>query len=92
VSAGQYHARRLRWLILTPAQCRAARGLVSWSQDQTAKCAAVGNSTVRDFEKGRRIPIDENLLAIRRALQHAGVEFLPAKGGKGVGVRLAREK
>jgi hypothetical protein len=26
--------------------------------------------------------------AIRRALEDAGVEFIPAKNGKGVGVRL----
>jgi transcriptional regulator with XRE-family HTH domain len=75
-------------MILTPAQSRAARGLVAWSQDQLAARAGVGNSTVRDFEKGRRVPIDDNLAAIRRALEEAGVEFIPAKGGRGVGVRL----
>jgi transcriptional regulator with XRE-family HTH domain len=75
-------------MILTPAQCRAARGLVDWSQDQLANNAGVGNSTVRDFEKGRRVPLDENLAAIRRALEGAGVELIPAKSGKGVGVRL----
>ena len=75
-------------MILTPAQSRAARGLVEWSQDELAIRAEVGNSTVRDFEKGRRVPMDDNLTAIRRALEGAGIEFLPAKGGKGVGVRL----
>ena len=75
-------------MILTPTQCRAARGLLAWSQDQLAKQADVGNSTVRDFEKGRRAPLDENLIAIRSALEDAGVEFIPAKNGKGVGVRL----
>jgi DNA-binding transcriptional regulator YiaG len=74
-------------MILAPSQCRAARGLVAWSQDHLAKLALVGNSTVRDFEKGRRVPSDESLNAIRRALEEAGVEFIPAKG-KGVGVRL----
>jgi hypothetical protein len=29
--------------------------------------------------------------AIRRALEDAGVEFIPAKSGKGVGVRLKVE-
>jgi len=28
---------------------------------------------------------------IRRALEDAGVEFIPAKGGKGVGMRLRVE-
>ena len=74
-------------MILTPAQCRAARGLVDWSQDQLANNAGFGNSTVRDFEKGRRVPLDETLTAIRRALEDAGMELLRARGGKGVGVR-----
>jgi transcriptional regulator with XRE-family HTH domain len=79
-------------MILTPSQSRAARALVEWSQDQLAKRARVGNSTVRDFEKGRRVPLDENLIAIRSALEEAGVEFIPAKSGKGVGVRLREYK
>ena len=78
-------------MILTPPQCRAARGLAAWSQDQLAEQAGVGNSTVRDFEKGRRVPLEENLTAIRRALEDAGVEFIPAKNGKGVGVRLRED-
>jgi transcriptional regulator with XRE-family HTH domain len=73
-------------MILTPAQSRAARGLVSWSQDHLAKNAGVGNSTVRDFEKGRRVPIDDNLAAIRSAFERAGVLF--ENDGKYVGVKL----
>ena len=67
------------------------RGLLTWSQDQLAARAGVGNSTVRDFEKGRRVPIDDNLTAIRHALEKAGVEFILANHGKGVGVRLREE-
>jgi transcriptional regulator with XRE-family HTH domain len=73
-------------MILTPAQSRAARGLVAWSQDQLAKHAGVGNSTVRDFEKGRRVPLDDNLAAIRSAFEKAGVIF--ENDGKYVGVKL----
>jgi transcriptional regulator with XRE-family HTH domain len=73
-------------MILMPAQCRAARGLVEWSQDQLAKNAGVGNSTVRDFEKGRRVPMKENLAAIRRALEDVGIVF--ESDGKFVGVKL----
>jgi hypothetical protein len=35
--------------------------------------------------------LDDNLAAIRRALEEAGVEFITAKNGKGVGVRLRVE-
>lgn len=73
-------------MVLSPAQCRAARGLVAWSQDRLAKHAGVGNSTVRDFEKGRRVPLDDNLTAIRHALEDAGIVF--ESDGKFVGVKL----
>jgi transcriptional regulator with XRE-family HTH domain len=64
---------------------------MAWSQDDLATAANVGNSTVRDFEKGRRVPNDESLAAIRNALEKAGVEFIPTRSGKGVGVRCRLE-
>jgi transcriptional regulator with XRE-family HTH domain len=76
---------------LTPATCRAGRGLVDWSQDQLAKASRVGLSTVRNFEAGRSAPMTNNLEAIRRALEAAGVEFIPENGG-GAGVRLRKRK
>lgn len=72
---------------IVPAQVRAARGLVAWTQDELAAAAKVGLSTVRDFEAGRRRPVLANMAAIRRALEAAGVDFIPENGG-GAGVRL----
>jgi transcriptional regulator with XRE-family HTH domain len=54
-----------------PAQSRGARGLIQWSQTQLAKKAGVSLSTVADFENGRRLPIPNNLAAIRKALEVA---------------------
>ncbi|WP_342452527.1 helix-turn-helix domain-containing protein [Pararoseomonas baculiformis] len=68
---------------------RAARGLLAWSQDRLAAAAGVGNSTVRDFEAGRRSPLPATMGAIRAALEAAGVEFIPENGG-GAGVRLKK--
>jgi transcriptional regulator with XRE-family HTH domain len=69
-------------------QSRAARGLLKWSQRQLADKSGVGLSTVAEFENDKREPWADNLSAIHHALEAAGVEFIPAKSGKGVGVRL----
>lgn len=61
--------------MITPAQCRAARALLDWSQQDLAKAAHLGLSTIRDFEKGRRVPTYNNLQGIRIALEQAGVEI-----------------
>ena len=77
--------------MLTPAQCRAARALINWSQTQLAQASGAGVSTIRDFETGKRSPIANNLAAIRAALEAAGVIFV-AENGEGPGVRLRKER
>ncbi len=61
--------------MITPAQCRAARALLDWSQQDLAKAAHLGLSTIRDFEKGRRVPTHNNLRGIKLALEEGGVEI-----------------
>ncbi|WP_109367580.1 MULTISPECIES: helix-turn-helix domain-containing protein [Brucella/Ochrobactrum group] len=72
---------------ITASQIRAARGLLDWSQQQLATTANVGLSTIRSFETGKRVPIANNLQAIRTALEAAGVIFID-QNGNGPGVRL----
>lgn len=78
--------------MITKEQSRAARGLLDWSQTQLAGSSNLGESTVRDFEKGRRVPSPNNLAAIKAALEAAGVVFLDdgALVEGGAGVRLKR--
>jgi len=64
-------------ILLSPAQVRAARALLAWSQQDLAKHAHVGSSTVADFERGQRTPVPNNAEAIRIALERAGITFLP---------------
>ena len=76
--------------MITPAQCRAARGLLDITQVELAAMASLGESTIRDFEAERRAPIRVSLAAIVRALDQAGVEVVAdgeASAG-GAGVRL----
>jgi hypothetical protein len=62
---------------------------VAWQGDGFCKCSTHPTGDQRSrFEKRQAPVIPNNLPAIRRALEEAGVEFNPVKGGKGVGVRL----
>jgi DNA-binding transcriptional regulator YiaG len=61
---------------MSPEQCRAARAWLGLSQDDLASAARVSNSTLRDFEAGRRVPIANNLTAIQAVLEKAGIEFV----------------
>ncbi|HTV70180.1 MAG TPA: helix-turn-helix domain-containing protein [Rhizobiaceae bacterium] len=60
---------------MTPQQCRAARGWLDISQSELADASHVSLSTVRDFEKGRRVPIGNNLNAMRAAMEKQGITF-----------------
>jgi transcriptional regulator with XRE-family HTH domain len=60
---------------MLPEQCRAARGWLNWTQDDLAKAASVSLSTVRDFERGKRAPMRNNLAAMAQALMRAGITF-----------------
>jgi transcriptional regulator with XRE-family HTH domain len=75
---------------MTPAQCRAARALLDWSQPNLAEAAGLGLSTVVDFERSRRPVPDKTLAAIRSALEGAGVRF--RVDGDEVCVRLERSE
>ena len=49
----------------------------------------MSRNTVVDFEKGRRTPNTNNLLALQKALETAGVVFVD-ENGEGPGVRLRK--
>ena len=60
---------------MTPAQCRAGRAWLSWSQKDLAKKARVGLYYVKDFEGERRTPIEATQTAMRAALEREGIGF-----------------
>jgi transcriptional regulator with XRE-family HTH domain len=72
-------------------QSRAARSLLGWTQQQLADTSGISLATIQFFETNKRVPIQNTLNAICSALEVGGVEFIPAKNGRGVGVRLREE-
>ena len=78
---------------MNPAQCRAARALVDYSQEGLAEKAGVSVSTIRDFESDKRAPREANLAAIIGALEKAGAVAIgdgEASATGGAGVRLRK--
>jgi predicted transcriptional regulator len=75
--------------MITPEQCRAARGLLDWSQKDLADRAGVGTVTIHQLEAAVSQPRRSTLEVVRRAFEKAGVEFID-ENGSGVGVRLRK--
>ena len=70
--------------MIDPAQCRAARAALGWSQEKLAKETGIGRVTIAEFEKledGK--PLRKvSMLAIEKALSDAGVSF--SEDGKSI--------
>jgi len=79
--------------LLSSAQIRAARALLKWSAADLARQSSLGVNTVRRAEVAlnKTSLTAANEIAIRRALELAGVEFIEENGG-GPGVRLRKRQ
>ena len=73
--------------MLSSEQCRAARALLNWTQEELAVRAGVSRSTVRGFESGQHELQRASAAMIRMALEQAGVILIEADE-QGAGVRL----
>jgi transcriptional regulator with XRE-family HTH domain len=74
--------------MLTPAQLRAARGLVGWTQADLAEASGIHRNSIDSFEREASDPKRSTLLALESALKKAGVVFIDADKDGGAGVRL----
>jgi transcriptional regulator with XRE-family HTH domain len=75
-------------------QIRAARGLLGWSQTELAEATGRSFPTIKRLERESAegpVVSEDVREAVKRALEKAGVEFIPENGG-GAGVRLARRR
>jgi hypothetical protein len=78
---------------LSSSQIRAARALLRWSAGDLARESSLGLNTIKRAElaEGGTSLTVANDLAVRRALEAAGVEFIDGNGG-GPGVRLRKRQ
>ena len=74
-------------MILHPEQCRAARGLLNWSQEQLAALSGVSRSTIKDFECHRHSLHRGTEALLVKAFEDSGVRLLDSDQ-EGPGVRL----
>jgi predicted transcriptional regulator len=77
--------------MITPEQCRVARGLLGWNLENLAYKAAVSIVTVHKFEAAAHSPPRATIRFIQRAFEGAGIEFIDENGG-GPGVRLRKRQ
>ena len=75
-------------MTITGPQARAARALVQWPRDHTAKTAGLDEQTLRAFETGDAELDPDSLHRLRIALEAGGAVFLPENHDGGIGVRL----
>jgi transcriptional regulator with XRE-family HTH domain len=73
-------------MAITSQQARIARKLLGWTQKKLAGKAGMSKGVVTRLETGKRRPTKGKLIAIRHALEGAGVELTEA------GVTLRNEK
>jgi hypothetical protein len=81
-SVGFCRLDTLKPLPLTPAQSRAARGLLNWDVDRLATFTGIKVSDIRAFETEH--PVSHAVVAmIRKGLERAGIDFMDG-GAPGV--------
>jgi DNA-binding XRE family transcriptional regulator len=74
---------------MTPAQCRAARAMLQWSQSELARRAQVARKTIADFEQETRALRRRTRKAITETIEAAGVHFLLGDDGQVVCITAA---
>lgn len=64
--------------MLSSAQIRAARALLRWSASDLSQASGVGTATLQRMEVMEGVPSGQvrTLLAIKEALEAAGIEFI----------------
>ena len=82
--------------LITASQCKAARGLLGWTQEELAEKLGVTRRTIHNFEHELRKTKKPMLIKMRKLFMDAGVELIEAgetsrAGGGGARWRDSRK-
>jgi transcriptional regulator with XRE-family HTH domain len=79
--------------LLSSELIRAARALLRWEQRDLADASSVSLATIKRLESkpGLMAAHESTVMALQKALELAGVEFIDENGG-GPGVRLRKRQ
>jgi DNA-binding XRE family transcriptional regulator len=83
-----YLAEAAQTHLLHPLHFRAARAWLGWTQLDLAEAAGVSYSTIRDFEKNRRVPHRANLYAMEYAMKIQGIRFVYDRRNEPIGIAI----
>ena len=76
--------------MINDKQMRAARGLLGWSREELAERSGLSAPTIKRMETvGPKRSSMENVIAVKKAMESAGVVFID-ENGQGAGVRMAK--
>jgi DNA-binding XRE family transcriptional regulator len=68
--------------VLSPAQCRAARAILGWTQADLAERSALARKTIADFEMNVRSLQFRTRRDITATFEGVGIEFIWSNGGE----------
>lgn len=77
---------------MTPSQCRAARALLGWSQENLAQKAGCSRVRIAEFEQNKARPYESTLEKISSAFEVGGVLFVDPDANSGEGVRFRNKQ
>lgn len=67
-------------IIINYKQCKAARALLDWSQEDLSQRAEVAKATIGDFERGARNLRIETMQKVVGVFEDEGIRFEGEKG------------
>jgi transcriptional regulator with XRE-family HTH domain len=77
----------LKGPVITPAQVRAARAWLNWSQDNLSERSGVSQRTIARYELEKSVPYETTLANLRAAFEAAGIRFqFNGMSAKGIGI------